>query len=345
MEKGAARRIWLLLGIFLGVWLALRYLFPIFLPFLLGWGLALMAEPGAKFLQARLHFPRWAAAAVTVTATLVLLLTLLWLLAAVGYREITAMAQGLPGLVTELTGRITLVQNWVLGFVGRAPEALAAPLKQMVGELFTGGSVLLGTATDAVVRFAGRMVEGIPGSALLTGTAIISAYMISAQFPSLSRRLGRNDAWRMKLQPALQRLRAVAGRWLKAQLKLSAITFSIVFCGFLLLRIQNSLLLALLTALVDAVPMLGTGTILIPWCLIAFLRGDSVRGLGLLGLYVAAMVTRSGLEPRLLGRQLGMNPLVTLMALYAGFHIWGVMGMILAPILTVMARELAAMRE
>ena len=127
------RRIFSLVLIFFGAWLGLRYLFPIILPFLLGWGLAAMAEPGVKFLQKKLHFPRVAAAGAAVTATL------------------TLLARGLPGLVTELTGGLTALRSRVLSVVGRAPDALAAPLEQIVSELFTGGSVLIKTVTDTVL--------------------------------------------------------------------------------------------------------------------------------------------------------------------------------------------------
>ena len=98
--------------------------------------------------------------------------------------------------------------------------------------------------------------------------------------------------------------------------------------------------MALLTAVVDAVPLLGTGTVLVPWALVSFLSGEPVRAVGLLGGYVTALLTRSALEPKLLGRQLGLDPLAALVALYIGFRLWGFGGMILAPILTVTAREL-----
>ena len=94
------------------------------------------------------------------------------------------------------------------------------------------------------------------------------------------------------------------------------------------------------TAAVDAVPLLGSGTVLLPWALVSFLSGAPVRAVGLLGIYATALLTRSSLEPRLLGRQLGLDPLAALMARYAGYRIWGFGGMILAPILTVTAKEL-----
>lgn len=95
-------------------------------------------------------------------------------------------------------------------------------------------------------------------------------------------------------------------------------------------------------ALVDAVPVLGTGTVLLPWSLILFLQGDNARSIGLLGLYGVISLTRSVLEPKLVGRELGLDPLVTLFALYAGYKLWGIGGMILSPLLAVTAIQLVS---
>ena len=188
---------------------------------------------------------------------------------------------------------------------------------------------------------------GIPGGALLIGTAVISSFMISAQLPSLKKRFqGKlQKQWLQKWGHTLLRVKEAVVGWLKAQVKLSGITLLIVGAGLLILRVSNPLFWAVVTALVDAVPMLGTGVVLIPWCLWSFLQGDSIRALGLLGLYVTAMLTRSALEPKLVGRQLGINPLLTLLALYAGYQIWGVAGMIFAPILAVTVKQLTVIKE
>ena len=183
----------------------------------------------------------------------------------------------------------------------------------------------------------------LPEGALSLGTGVISGFMISARLPQLRSRLrsGLPAVWYDRYLPALGRVRRSLGGWLKAQLKLSGLTFGIVGAGFLLLRVEHWAAWALVTAIVDAVPILGTGTVLIPMALIAFLWGEQVRGIGLAALYVTAMLTRSALEPRLVGRQLGMDPLLTLMALYAGWRIWGIWGMILSPVLAVTVRQIA----
>lgn len=340
MTKGSIWRFVTVLGVFGLVWMAIRYLFPIFLPFFLGWVLACAAEPGVKFLKGKLRLPRGVASFGAVTLCLVLVTSIVWLLAAVCYREMVALAGGLPGAVEELSAGVGKMRDSVLSVAKRAPEPLAEPLERTVSDLFAGGSVLLEKAAEALFSAAGSVVGWLPGGALLVGTAVISAFMISAQMPALAAWVRTGSLWQ-RLEPQLSKLRKVILGWLRAQAKLSAVTLGIALAGFLLLRIEHAFLWAAVTALVDAVPMLGTGTVLIPMAVVAFLRGQSVRGIGLLGLYVTAMVTRSALEPRMVGGQLGMNPLLTLLALYAGYQIWGVPGMILSPILAVMAVQLA----
>jgi predicted PurR-regulated permease PerM len=134
------------------------------------------------------------------------------------------------------------------------------------------------------------------------------------------------------------------GAWLQKKVKSPLcnpiLVAVILLVGFLLLKIPFAPLWAALIALVDAVPLLGTGTVLIPWALVCFLQKNTARALGLLGIYTVALVSRSTMEPRLVGKQLGLDPLLTLFSLYAGFKLWGVAGMILSPVLAVAAGQL-----
>ena len=151
-----------------------------------------------------------------------------------------------------------------------------------------------------------------------------------------------------KLKPAadaLKRMKNAVGGWLTAQLKLMGVTFTILTLGFVVLRIAYAPLWALVVALVDALPVLGTGTVLVPWAVICFLQGEGARAIGLLGVYAVVTLSRSMLEPKLVGRHLGLDPLVTLMALYVGYKLWGVGGMIFAPLLAVTIMQVTPGRE
>ena len=204
---------------------------------------------------------------------------------------------------------------------------------------------------DKAIRFAlglaGNLLSHIPDSALGLGTAVISGFMISAKLPKIRFWISRRISIE-RLRPVLaagKRMKDAAFGWLLAQCKLMGLTFSILTLGFLLLRIPHTLLWALGVSVVDAFPVLGTGTILLPWALICFLQEDGARAVGLLGIYAVISLTRSALEPRLVGRHLGLDPLVTLMALYAGYKLWGIGGMILAPLLAVTALQIAPEKE
>lgn len=328
-----------LAGIFLMLWLSLRYLLPLFLPFLLGAGLALLAEPAVSFLHRRFRLPRGLAAGAGVTGTLLFLILVLLLLGALLLRELRSLAGILPDVGTVAKSGIQSLAGWLQNMTGYAPASLQAPLSRRIGEFFTGGTELLDRAVRFILDLAGGLLSHVPDSALSLGTAVISGFMISAKLPTLGDKLTRLLSGK-RLAPLLdawQRIRGAVGGWLLAQAKLAGITAGILVPGFLLLRIRHGPLWALAVALVDAFPVLGTGTVLIPWGIISLLQGDPGRGVGLLGIYAVVTLTRSILEPKLVGHHLGLDPLSTLFALYAGYKVWGLAGMLLAPMLAVTA--------
>ena len=334
------RRLLSVIGVFVAVWLSLRYLYPLFLPFMLGLALALAAEPLAKFLRDHWRWRRRPAVFAAVTAVLALLTGAAATVGALLVRRAAALAGSMSILAGQAAEGLTTVRDWAVTLADRAPGNLSQPLGRSVRELFRDGGGLLDRAAAALLGLAGQAAQHIPGSLVTLGTAVLASYLICERLPAFRERLTESAAWQKRWQPTLCRLGRTGKAWLKAQLKLSGVTFSIVLGGFLLLGVKQKLLMALVTALVDAVPLLGTGTILLPWALVSVLSGEPVRAVGLLGIYVTALITRSALEPKLLGRQLNLDPLAALAALYVGYRIWGFTGMILAPILTVTAREL-----
>lgn len=332
------------LAVFLVVWLGLRYLLPLCFPFLLGTGLALLAEPIVRFFCKRLHFPRSLAAGIGVTAAFLSVALLFLLVCAFLVRELGMLAGILPDLTQTAQSGLTLLQSFLLKLVGKLPQSIRPMLSQNVDTLFSGGSALLDRAFRYVLGLAGTILTHVPDSALSLGTGVISGFMISAKLPRIKKWI-RHHLPREKLRPllrTLKRMKTAVGCWLLAQIKLAGMTLVLLAAGLLILRIPYALVWAMGIALVDAVPVLGTGTILFPWSLICFLQGDNARSIGLLGLYAVISLTRSVLEPKLVGKELGLDPLVTLFALYAGYKLWGIGGMILSPLLAVTAIQLVS---
>ena len=142
------------------------------------------------------------------------------------------------------------------------------------------------------------------------------------------------------LLPALQHLKTSLGKWLLAQGKLISITYLIVSLGLLLLGVSYPFGWGVLVAAVDAIPLLGTGTVLLPWALTKLLQGQFLLAAGLTILYLVAMVVRTVLEPRFFGRHLGLDPLVMLFFLYFGYRLWGFFGIVISPLLAATTKAL-----
>ncbi|MBO5129987.1 MAG: sporulation integral membrane protein YtvI [Oscillospiraceae bacterium] len=340
----STRRVILLIVIFLISFLAVRYLLPLFLPFFLGTALALAAEPLVGFLSRKIRLPRTVSAGIGVSMSFSFLALAVMVLCAFALRELRQLSGILPRLEDSARAGMQTLTDWLLSLARRAPDGLQAVMTRKITELFSGGSALLEKATGILLNLASGILGKLPNSALNIGTAIISSFMISAKLPRLKQALlSRLPEKRLRSAGRfLTQLKETVGCWLKAQLKLSGVNFLLIALGFTVLRIPYAPLWAALTALVDAFPVLGSGTVLIPWSLVSFALGDRLRAFGLLGVYAAAAVTRSALEPRLVGRQLGLDPLATLVALYVGYRLWGLAGMLLAPMLAAAAVQFSS---
>ena len=314
----------------LAAWLGLRLVLPLMYPFLLGALLALGAERAADFLERRLRLPRFLAAGLAVGALVAGLGGLMLLLAALAVSQLGGLCQALPSIAATVRSGLALLENRLLSLGSGLPG-----YRQAIAGLFSDGEELITRVGRLVLGRAGAILTRLPGQTLSLGTALLSGFMICAKLPSIRTRLRarRADPRLEALQKALGKLKNTGKLYLCSQLKLMGVTFCLLFAGFSLLRVGYPLLIALLVTLVDALPVLGTGSVLIPWALVCFLEGSAARALGLLGLYATAALTRSVLEPKLVGSHLGLDPLVTLMAMYCGLRLWGLGGMLLLPML------------
>ena len=280
---------------------------------------------------------------------MVLVLTVLFLLSFCAFliRELGALAGILPDLENATLSGLDSLEVWLLDLAQKTPEGIRSILMHGVEGMFSSGSALLDSLTGRLLNLATSVLKALPDSALGLGTWVLACFMISTRLPKIREWIHAHlpKAWHEKYAPYLQTLKKTVCGWLVAQAKLVGVTFCILSVGFLLLRISHPLLWAAATCLVDILPILGTGTVLIPWSLVCFLQNDSLRAVGLLAIYTVISLLRSVLEPRLIGKQLGLDPLITLLAIYAGYRLWGLPGMLLAPILAVTATQIFLQRK
>jgi sporulation integral membrane protein YtvI len=319
-----------------------RWLLPWLLPFLLALAFAAAAERAVGALCAR-GMRRETAAGLCLLLTLALLAVLLWLLLDRALGELRELLARLPGILDAV---LETVDRWKAGLHGlsdRIPPGASAWLAHSGEALRESLERLPASLSTRLLTLLSGAAAGAPGAVLFAVTAIIGAYFTSASYPALLHTLAGLLPERYVARARLLRreLRRTLGRWLRAQLLLLLLTFAALAAAFLLLRVDYALLLALLTALIDALPILGTGTVLLPWALYAYLTGGQARAIGLALTYAAVTVLRSSIQPKLLGDQLGLPPLAALAALYVGWRGWGVWGMLTFPLLAVIGKQVA----
>ena len=320
---------------------------PLIFPFLLGGIVALAAEPLTAFFRRRMRLPRAVCTGISVSMAFSLLFLTVLLAAGFFLRELRVLAGILPDLEGTARSGMLQLETWLLDLAAQTPESIRPLLDRNIGEFFSGGTKVLDGLMGQVLGLAGGVLSQVPDGALGIGTAIISGYMISAKLPGIRSWVNKRIP-REKLQPvfrALSRVKHAVGGWLFAQAKLAGVTWALLTAGFWLLDISHPPLWALAVALVDAFPVLGTGSILLPWALVCLLQRETVRAIGLVSTYLTVTLVRSALEPKLLGKHLGLDPLVTLVTMYAGYKIWGIGGMLLAPHIAVTAVQIAPDRR
>ncbi len=343
MKQKRWRSVLTVAGAAVGGWLGLWLLGPVLFPFALGAVIGTLAEPVIQ----RLRLPRWAASGLCVTGVYVGLGTAVFFLCRVLCGELTGFLRGLPAAAQSLAAPVERLKEWLLSMADRFPDGVGAALRQGVEDFFRSGAGLGTKLYDRAFELASAALRKIPDLALFLLTAVLSSFMISAQRPRLTK-LWQEKApavWQIRLQAVTRRLKMALGGWCKAQLKLMGVTFLVLTTGFLLLRIRYPLLFALGIALIDALPVFGSGVILIPWGLLLFLQGETARGTGMLCLYGAAALLRTALEPRMLGKQIGLDPLLTLLALYAGYRFFGIWGMVMFPLAAMLIKQLWSYME
>ena len=347
LRRGAAAVICVAAGV-LVVWLGFRYALGIAAPFLLAWLLSRLVKPLAGALTSRTRIPRgaWAAGLVILTVGGFAGLAVSGIRR--GIRELSTLAEELAADTDGLVAAIENVMTRARSLSSHIPflrhfenspgyEDFCASLDGLVEE---GTGRLVSSITARLPDAAMTVAGWVPEAFIFITVTLLACYYFSADDGRIGQAFSHfvlrltPVSLRDRVPPLGRRLRRLGHQYLRACFLLGLLTFLQMFIGLALLRVPYAFILAFLIALVDFLPLLGTGIILIPWAAVCLLLGEIKLGIGLLILYAVSSVIRQILEPKLIGEGLGLHPLLSLAAMYAGLRLFGVWGMILAPLVT-----------
>lgn len=307
-----------------------------FMPFVIGWIIALIASPPVRFLEKHLKIKRKVGSAVTIIAVIAIVIIGGYLLGAKLIEEIVdfigdlpLMWEGLQRDFAESAQRLQVASRLLPKSLGDTIKNISENIGEYVGD-FVGKLVdkMSSPTLEALSRFAGN----IPSIFIGVIMCLLSAYMFVADkeyVPHLLKKvlpLSITERWSL-IKRGLYR---AVGGYFKAQFKIEVWMYLLLATGFWILRVRYAFLIAIGVALLDLLPFFGTGTILLPWAAIKFLSGDYMMVIGLLIIWGVGQLARQVIQPKIVGDSVGLAPIPTLILLFVGYKAAGVIGMIIA---------------
>lgn len=322
-------------------YVTVKYLLGWVMPFVIGFVLAAVVQPVARFL----HKKNGANVKVCSVAGVLILVALITLITVFAASRLAfwlyATSIQIPAIVDNLTQTLGQLSMWLSPFLQNVQSCTGIKVDTSLSGI-SSQLLKISELPKYAAAFLHSAVLSLPSLFLDMTVAVVAACFIAGDYSHVV-------GFLLRLLPKRNRETArdvkkffftTVLRLIRAYLTLMLITFCELFVGLTLLRIPNSALVAAVISIVDILPVLGIGTVMIPWTLIEFLMGRAYLGVGLALIYVIITVVRSIIEPKIVGHHIGLHPLVTLTAMIVGLKSLGVAGMIIFPISIIILKHL-----
>lgn len=314
-----------------------------YMPFLIAFIIALMVEPVIKKVAKRTHLQRKTSAVLVLALVFAIIVGLLiW---------------GIMALIDEGANLLKMINDYVgngyeyaMGIIDRIKFDDIQISEDVVNMIKTSVSNFLDQASIWISNFLTSMlskISSIGAVGVYTVITILATYFICADRIYILDQLEHHfpKEWVKKLSKNIKKISKLLGGYLKAQAILIGINFVLVLIGLFAfeifgLNVGYPLLMALLIAFSDALPILGSGTVMVPWAVICAMQGNLNLAIALMVLFVIISVVRQLLEPKVVSGQIGIHPIFTLIAMYTGFKAIGIMGMLFGPIIIIILKSI-----
>ena len=339
-----AKRILYVIFLLFGLYLALK-LSIFYMPFLIAFIISLMVEPAIKKIMEKTNLTRRTSSIIIfVIVSIIILASLTWLILTL----ITESASLLQGLNDYFDKAYIQLQNLISNFnfdkIHLSNELLTI-LENSTGDFLETASNWVRNALTGVIN----LVTSLPSIAICIGITVVALYFICVDKIYILDQIEHHlpKVWVRKLSVHLKDLISTLGGYLKAEATLILVSFVISLVGLYVLEIcgfniDYPLLMALFIGFVDALPILGSGTVMIPWAIICAVNGDINLGIAIIVLLIIMSVVRQVLEPKLVSKNIGVHPIFTLIAMYTGFKVIGVVGLLIGPIVLIIFKNIFA---
>ena len=336
-----SRRILIFLLTLVGIYLAFK-LAVFYMPFLIAFIISLLIEPIIKIVQKRTRLTRKTCAILVLIFVSSIIITLLsWGITSL----VSETSHFLQGLNEYIEIAYEKVQNIIANIDFsklKIPQDVTNILQSSADDVIKTVSDFLKNGLTNILNF----ITQIPTIGIYLAVTLMSIYFICADkffmIDQIEHHLPKE--WSRKIWYYLKQIIQALGGYLKAEATLIIISFFISLIGFYIFKImginiQYPLLIALGIAFVDALPILGSGTVMVPWGVFSGINGDIRLAIAILVLWVIMSAVRQFIEPRIVSTHIGIHPIFTLIAMYTGFKLIGVLGMFIGPIVLIILKK------
>lgn len=317
----------LLLAVLLLPWL-LRF----FMPFVIGWIIAMIANPLVHLFEQKIKIRRKAGSAIVIIAVLAGVILLGYFLVARLVTEGAAFLSDLPELWEDVEGVLDTVMQNLSDVYARFPLTIQENITRITENMGETISSVINELSAPTVTAVGNIAKNIPSVIVSVIMCLLSSYFFVAERERIDAFLRRHlpEGIRSKFRIMSSSLTGAVGGYFVAQFRIEIVIYFVLFIGLLILRVSYSFLIAFLIALLDFIPVFGTGAVLWPWALVELLAGNFKMALGLMIIWGVSQLIRQIIQPKFVGDSIGMPAIPTLFLLFIGYRIGSVIGMILA---------------
>lgn len=300
-----------------------------FIPFVIGWVVAMIANPLVRFLEKKIRIVRRHSSMVLIVGVLALVIFGLYFLGSRGLKEMVLFVRALPGLYAEVQEDVAAAYAKLEQVLTFLPPEVKDSFGQVIEQL---GAYIGGFLQDLAASAGGAVARTLPDVLVHTIVVLLSSYLFLAEHDVIVQRIKEVMPGAVKRYAGLIKkdVRKVIGGYFMAQFKIMFVVALVLMGGLMLLGVHYWAVLAVAIAILDFLPMFGTGTVLIPWAAVKLFAGDFAYAAGLGLLYVLSQAVRQIIQPKIVGDSMGLPPLTTLFFLFLGYRLRGLAGMILA---------------
>ena len=321
----------------LAIWLIFKYALGLFAPFIIAFLVAMLIEKPVTFFTKTLKIPRALSSGLWTVIAFGGVGSLLYLLVSKLVREAYAFFKSLPEPETIIDNFTSSLGN-LFSFL---PDGISSWFGQSVDNLLSGDFSLPNGLLSSVGSVTASAAGSVPTILLTTIIVLAATYFFSADYHNLRASISKMmpDKWRKLYRKMKSHSIKTLGKYIRALGILMCITFVELSIGFSILGFDYALVIAFFTALIDALPVFGVGGVLIPLAIYNLITRNFFLAAGLAILYGVIVVVRNVLEPKIVGVQIGLHPIITLLSVYIGLRVFGILG-IFTPIFVVLGRQL-----